>query len=459
MKPFALSVIAAVLGLGVPVISQAGKPSPKELSSIGNIVVIYLENHSFDNLYGLFPGADGIAQAPRKTALQTDERGKTYAYLPRVMDTLRKPHVPDGRFPEKLPNRAFDIGRYVPKNARIGDPTHRFYQHQSQVHGGRMDRFAAVSNVGGLAMGYYDGRDLPLWDFARRYTLADRFFAGTFGGSFINHLWMICACTPRHPDPPKENTVELGARGELLKDGAYTPDGYAVNNVYSSFGPRSPEAVHPEKVLPPLTLPTIGDRLSDKGIDWAWYAAGWNNAVAGKPDASFQFHHQPFTYFRRYGDGTPDRAAHLKDESDFLEAISRGNLPTVTFYKPIGKDNEHPGSTDVITGEKRVADVLTQLEKSPQWSRMVVVVTYDEYGGFWDHVPPPKLDRWGPGSRVPALIISPFSRGGYVDHTTYDTTSILKLIETRFGLTPLGERDAKVQSLAESLHFVSGLKH
>jgi phospholipase C len=456
MKVIACSLFAALLALGIPPVSQAKQPASKDLSKIRNIVVIYLENHSFDNLYGLFPGADGLANGPRRTTLQTDSAGKPYAYLPRVMDTLKKPPEPDHRFPEKLPNRPFEIGQYVPKGERIGDPTHRFYQHQQQINGGRMDRFAAVSNVGGLAMGYYDGRDLPLWDFARRYTLADRFFAGTFGGSFINHMWMICACTPRHPNPPKANRVELGPRGELLKDGAFTPDGYAVNTIYSSYSPHGPEAGHPEKILPPLTMPTIGDRLSDKGTDWAWYASGWNDALAGKAAPSFQFHHQPFAYFKRYGDGTAERAAHLKDEADFLKSIDDGSLPSVVFYKPIGTDNEHPGSTDLLTGEKRVAGILGQLEKSPQWPHMMVIVTYDEHGGFWDHVPPPKGDRWGPGSRVPTLIISPFSRGGHIDHTTYDTTSILKLIETRFGLAPLGSRDARANNLIGALHPPGG---
>ena len=458
MKLTFLSALLSVFALRAPAAKAESAPYTG-LTQIENIVVIYLENHSFDNLYGFFPGADGIAQAPRSSTQQTDERGKPYAFLPRVMDTHQKPAVPDGRFPEKLPNRPFEIGQYVPLDERIGDPTHRFYQHQAQIHGGKMDRFAQVSNVGALAMGYYDGRNLPLWDYARRYTLADRFFASAFGGSFINHMWMVCACTPRHPTPPKSNMITLGPRGELIKDGAFTPDGYAVNNVYSGFSPRSPEASHPEKVLPPLTDATIGDRLSERGIDWAWYAAGWKNALAGKADPSFQFHHQPFVYFRRYGDGTAERAAHLQDEADFLERIDSGRLPPVAFYKPIGMDNEHPGSTDLMSGEKRVAGILERLERSPQWGHMVVIVTYDEHGGFWDHVPPPKGDRWGPGSRVPTLIVSPYTRGGHIDHTTYETTSILKLIESRFGLEPLGPRDAKANNLAKALTFAPTTKH
>lgn len=453
MKSIFTLLVFSLVGTGAAADGNAAQPIKPGLSAIETIVVISLENHSFDNLYGLFPGADGLNQAPAANTRQTDRQGKVYEYLPRIMDTHAKLPAPDLRFPEKLPNQPFEISQYAPIKDRIGDPTHRFYQHQEQINGGRMDRFAAVSNVGGLAMGYYDGRKLPLWDWARRYTLADRFFAGAFGGSFINHMWLACACTPRHPHPPKGNTIELNARGEVVKDGALTADGYAVNNILSTFSPHSPKASDPDKVLPPQNQPTIGDRLSEQGISWAWYAGGWNAALAGQADPSYQYHHQPYVYFQRYGDGTPDRAAHLKDEADFLDAIRQGKLPAVSFYKPLGRYNEHPGDTDLFSGEEKTARILSQLEKSPQWRGMLVIVSYDEYGGFWDHVPPPKGDRWGPGSRIPTLLISPYTKGGRIDHTTYDTTSILKLIEERFGLAPLGERDAKTNSLALGLRF------
>jgi phospholipase C len=447
------SLFAALLAAAMLIpLSAAGKTQPPQgLSKIRNIVVIYLENHSFDNLYGLFPGADGIADAPPETTRQTDAQGKPYENLPPVLDTRKKPPVPDERFPAGLPNRPFEISRYVPADQKVGDLVHRFYQHRTQIDGGRMDRFAAVSDAGGLAMGHYDGRQLPMWQYAQRYTLADRFFQAAFGGSFLNHMWLACACTPRHGNPPKELLTVLNSKGELVKDGPLTPDGYAVNTMFSTYGPYSPKVKEPKMVLPPQTLPTLGDRLSEKKISWAWYSGGWNDAVAGRPDPSFQFHHQPYAYFKRYAEGTPDRAAHLRDEADFLRAIEQGKLPAVSFYKPLGSLNEHPGYADLLSGDRRVAEIVGRIEKSPQWPHTVVIVTYDEFGGFWDHVAPPKGDRWGPGSRIPAIIVSPFARRGYVDHTPYDTTSILKLIETRFGLKPLGERDAKVNDLAKAL--------
>jgi phospholipase C len=124
-----------------------------------------------------------------------------------------------------------------------------------------------------------------------------------------------------------------------------------------------------------------------------------------------------------------------------MRDIAAGTLPKVAFYKPVGILTQHPAYTDVMSGDAHIADVLERLARSPQWKNMVVIVTYDENGGFWDHVPPPAGpgwgDRWGPATRIPALIVSPFAKRGFIDHTAYDTTSILKLITKRFELEPL----------------------
>jgi acid phosphatase len=210
--------------------------------------------------------------------------------------------------------------------------------------------------------------------------------------------------------------------------------------------PSTPPGIDPSLLLPAQAMPTIGDRLSAKGLTWAWYSGGWNDAIAGDAakmkSNAFQFHHQPFAYFASYGDGTPGRAEHLKDEADLDAAIAQGTLPAVAYYKPVGINNEHPGYTDVMMGDSHTADIIDKIRKSPLWASTVIIVTYDDFGGFWDHVAPPGKDkggdRWGPGTRVPAIIISPFARKHFVDHTIYDTTAILRLIEERYGLEPLG---------------------
>jgi phospholipase C len=189
---------------------------------------------------------------------------------------------------------------------------------------------------------------------------------------------------------------------------------------------------------------TIGDLLSAKGVSWAWYSGAWQATLDGKnalPVPNFQFHHQPFNYFADMAPGTTERAEHLKDGglggSEFLKAIDAGQLPQVTFYKPQGDLNEHSGYADVLSGDQHIADVISHLQKGPQWRRMVVIIAYDENGGIWDHVAPPKGDRWGPGSRIPLIIVSPFAKRAFVDHTLYDTTSILRLITRRFALPML----------------------
>jgi len=230
-----------------------------------------------------------------------------------------------------------------------------------------------------------------------------------------------------------------------------TDDGYAVNTVFSTYSPHPAAIKDTTKLLPPQEFPTIGDRLSASGISWAWYSGGWNDAMTGHPDPSFQFHHQPFAYFKNFADGSPAKLEHLKDESDFLDALKKDTLPAVVFYKPLGEFNFHPGYADVASGDAHMVEILHSIEQSAAWQSSVVIITFDENGGFWDHVAPPVVDRWGPGVRVPTLVVSPFAKKHFVDHTVYDTTSILKFIETRFNLKPLGNRDAQAADLGNTL--------
>ncbi len=179
-----------------------------------------------------------------------------------------------------------------------------------------MDKFVAWTNVGGLVMSHYDATHLPMGKLVREYVLADNFFHAAFGGSFLNHAWLICACTPYWPDAPADLRAQLDANGLLLKDGEVTPDGYVVNTAYTVNQPHPASIKDPKHLLPNQTMPTIGDRLSEKGISWTWYSGGWNDALAGHPHPLFQYHHHPFAYFANYADGTAAKAAHLKDEEE-----------------------------------------------------------------------------------------------------------------------------------------------
>jgi phospholipase C len=422
------------------------------LDAIQHVIVIYQENWSFDGLYGKFPGADGIANAGDRVK-QIKKDGTPYLTLPQPLDTAKKPPIPDPRFPADLPVAPYDAARFVPPDQKTGDIVNHALQEERQINGGRMDGFVGWSDNGGLALSYYDATELPVGRLAQQYTLADRFFHSAFDGSLFNHFWLVCACTPQWPDAPANLRIGLDAQGNVVKDGSVTPDGYVVHTVYSTNRPYPASIKDPAQLMPPLTVPTIGDRLSEKGISWAWYAGGWKDAVAGHPDPSFQFHHQPFNYFAPYSEGAAARDEHLKDAEDFVAALSTGTLPAVSFVKPIGAKNEHLGYATLLEGQEYVAGLVKRVQESPAWKDSVIIITYDESGGRWDHVPPPKVDRWGPGLRVPAIIISPFAKRGFVDHTNYETTSILKLIEARWGLPPLTSRDAAANNLLNSFDF------
>ncbi|MGE5116068.1 MAG: acid phosphatase, partial [Betaproteobacteria bacterium] len=470
------------------------------LSRINHVVVVFAESHSFDNLYGLFPGADGIAQAvAEQRTLQHDHDGTPLKEL----IVFGHDGKPDPRFP-RLPNAPFRIDA-PPVDRRIDEivpsPIHVFFHNQEQIDGGRNDLFAAMSTVGGWTLGYYDGSKFRLWQWAKEYTLADRFFMGAFGGSYLNHQYLICACAPRHENAPESMRAVLDADGRLAKkpgspsanvgavqvvrEGQVTPDGFSVNTTQPPYQPSgvppadggSSDLADPNGrpgfglPLPPQTAKTIGDTLTAKGVSWAWYAGGWNAALAdgrrpasekrtviyarGEGSPMFQPHHQPFNYYARFAPGTKDRAQHLKDGDDFLRDIAAGTLPAVSFFKPAGRYTQHPSYTDVKSGDEYMADILARLRASPQWKDMLVVLTYDENGGYWDHVTPPTGlgwgDRFGPGTRIPTILAGPGVKRGFVDHTSYDTTSILKLITRRFALEPLPGVREKAGDLTAAL--------
>ena len=439
-------IILPVAAVAVLLISLSFKPKPEAapIDKVGHVVVIYMENHSFDNLYGQFEGADGLAQAKAANITQLDAQGQPFQTL--------LPVPRSSAFPTNLANTYFNIDQYVAADQVSPGVTHLFYQEQLQIDGGKMDKFAQYNTTKGFTMGYYKTSALPLYDLAKKYTLCDHFFHSAFGGSFLNHQWLIAAATPLFPNAPANITVQIDASGQMIKDGTVTPDGFAVNTAFSVNMPH-PAKTNVANLVPNQTNPTIGDRLSDKGISWAWYSGGWNDAMAGKPDPSFQYHHQPFAYFTKYADGTEAKKEHLKDETDFMVAAKNGTLPAVSFVKPIGLENEHPAESTVTSGESHAVMLINAVLNGPNGKDAVIILTYDENGGFWDHVAPPVVDKWGPGTRVPAIIISPFAKKGFVDHTNYETVSILSFIEKRWGLKPLNDRDKKADPLSHAFTF------
>jgi acid phosphatase len=578
---------ASAVGL-VPASARWGAPG------FDHLVVIYEENHSFDNLWGLWPGVDGVKNAAAASSAQVDQSAGR-AVLPCLLQVdvnLATPPLSkvcsgtkaDGSaFDSHFKNQPFLIDGFIPPTgppsqtcytptpaapggppngvpAPTGAPggctrdlVHRYYQEQYQIDGGRQDRYVTGSDAAGLSVGYFDTTKLPLYGYltgkdAPNYAISDAFFQGAFGGSFLNHQWLIAARTPlwpggadgsgttsgcatgpancdlhsvvdangmpNHYDLYRPTTTagavtgtptiadaaltqkgtDAGGTDCAVPAGAATPPAgtqcgdYAVNTIQPTSQPFAPGTA-PGKQLPYLTTPTIGDSLSASGLDWAYYSGGWDNAAgvttgpgwtngpgpscsqptftAAKfpycPDLLFQFHHQPFNYYDKYKslldanghETNQERIAHLKDEADFVAASKRGQLPAVSFVKPLGPENEHPGYTGVSQGDAHLVDLIKTIQTSPQWKSTAIVITYDEFGGSWDHAAPPRgkavSDAWGPGTRVPAMVISPLlPKKASIDHTPHDTTSILATIEHRWGLSPLGTRDAAVADLASA---------
>ena len=501
--------------------------------NLDTIVVIYAENRAFDNLYGHFPGARGLGEVvdrfgrtrPAYVA-QKDRDGSVLATLPQTWGGVTAAGVTPvitQAASGGLPNAPFEIETaFTPASAfELSSSTvtrdlyHRFFENQMQINGGKNDGFAAWADAGGLTMGHFDYAGSRLYALARRYTLADNFCAGVFGGSFLNHQYLICACAPVYPsaDAPASGAhptiaiLDTDATGAYLPhlttkatspasalDGAaafvlsgniapfdYFGDGqyHAINTMQAPYQPSGNAPVDATAAslpyarpaaattLPPQTQTTIGDLLNRRGVAWKWYAGSWNAALADgmhpptaartviytpstpRGNPGFQPHHAPFNYYAGFDPVThaSERTQHLKDYDDLVADAAAGKLPAVAFYKPQGNFNQHEGYANLDDGDAHIAGLIEQLKESPQWQHMLIVVTYDEFGGVWDHVPPPAGDRLGPGTRIPALLISRFAKRGFVDHTQYDTASVLRLITRRFDLPTLPGLESRDRAL------------
>ena len=223
---------------GGAVIAQT--QAPAGLNQIETIVVLYLENRSFDHLFGNFPGANGLANAGA-AAIQVDANGKPYDVLPDPLDLRKKPPARYEKLPATLPNAPFKMNDSYKLGDQLGSLVHAYYQQQIQINGGLMNRFAEASDAKGYAMAYWDGSSLKMYDYAKKYTLADNFFHGAFGGSFLNHIWLVCACAPVYPNAPANIVAKVDPSGKLIEDGFVTPDGFGVNTMEPVGGPFGPD--------------------------------------------------------------------------------------------------------------------------------------------------------------------------------------------------------------------------
>ncbi len=253
-------------------------------------------------------------------------------------------------------------------------------------------------------MGYYDWRDIPnYWEYAHRFTLCDHFFSSLMGPSEPNHLYTVAAQS-----------------GGLVNN---PPPGIAQQPGVYSF-------------------PTLAQMLQHARVSWKYYDEL-------RPQQHTLWNPLPgFVAFQH----NPRLMSHLVSLGAFYSDLHRHSLPQVAWIVPEPFNSEHPPS-DTVQGMWHITHLINAVMASPYWKDTLIVLTWDDYGGFYDHVPPPAVDRYGYGPRVPTLLISPYSRAGKVCHAHFDFTSPLKLIERRFGLPALTRRDARALDMRSCFNF------
>jgi len=498
LKSVAATGTAALFETQFAPLVLAQAPAKPDLTGlrekIEHIVVIYQENRSFDHYFGAYQSPhggsvngildrDGKVDA-RFTGRQRDPGGAPYKYLP-------VPYGLPGFAGAQLENRPFQLSAYLPAGDNVPwDPLHHFYRMFAQIDHGKMDYFVALAQTGkhvfsgtpeslnpaqmmmaqstpsAAVLGYYTRNDLPdYYRLADEYVLFDNFFQAMSGGSTGNALYLVAGRSAESSKVPKN---KVGSATPPVFDRPYDSNGILINDMPPINGPTETFMGDIDLSPPPdeQTYPNIGDRLQAASQTWGWYNEGWDtvkdwalktafgpgdgSVVVDNPEGYLP-HHNPFQYFPSWAQNV--KAGRMRDSADFLDDLKRGKLPAVSFLKGTGASDEHPANSAPRWGEQWVMSLLKSLGESSAWEKTAVVITYDEGGGFWDHVAPPMPDAYGCGTRIPALLISPWARRGYVDHRVADTTSVLALIEARFGLSPLQTRDAAAYNLLDGFDF------
>jgi phospholipase C len=280
---------------------------------------------------------------------------------------------------------------------------------------GKMDRFDVTS--GGTWSAYMQATQQQIpnyWAYARRFTLADHYFTSVHGPSLPNHLFAIAA----------QSGGAISNGGNPACDGA---SGDTVT-VIDEYGNRSQQPVC-------FYFKTLPDALEEAGITWKYYAdSGGVLNVIGNIRNSVLWEKD------------------VMPSTQFIADAKSGHLPAVSWLLPPGGYSEHPPD-GMCEGENWTVSVLNAVMQGPDWNSTVVFVAWDDFGGFYDHVAPPQVDQFGLGPRVPLLIISPYAKPAYVSHTVYEHTSVLKFIETRYGLKALTSRDAAASNMLDSFDF------
>lgn len=411
--------------------------------------------------------------------------------------------VPDPRFPANLPNGPFQITKYVPYiDSFIGDPLHRFYQMWQQVDEGKNDQFVWAPNTAGddngaippkpiyqgaVSMGYYNMNtgDAPNFQFiGDYYAMSDNYHQPVMGGTGANHIVLgtgdMAYYDDAHGNPtvPPSNQIENpnpkpGTNNNYKQDGysggsytdcsnmsqsgvapirnyleslPYEPfrDGncapgayYLLNNYLPGYTPSGQLTTGTPFMVPPQTIPTIADELSARGISWKYYGQGLNNGNPASPNYCPIC--DPFQYVTSIM--TTSLKNNIQDFTRFQTDVQNDTLPAVSFIKPDEVHDGHPASSSLSIFEAFASDIVDEVISKPElFKSTAIFITFDEGGGYYDSGYIQPLDYFGDGTRIPLMVVSPYAKEGYIDHTYYDHVSILKFIERNWRLHPLSSR-------------------
>jgi phospholipase C len=405
---------AAPLILAAPVAAAGTAGTAGAGSPIQHVVMLMQENHTFDNYFSAFPGVDPVPASacmpdwiPTPSPKPTPTRNPDAS--PSATATSRAKASPSSS-PTPVPSASQCFARFHLDSHRTVDLNHGAPAALRAYDGGLMDGFSAAQTQyalpTNLTMGYYDGSDLPLYyNLAGDYVLAQRFFSSAWGSSEINHMYAVAA------------------RG----GGPLPQTGYGFQ--------------------------TIFDELQASGVSWKFYVQNYDPTVNFRhvdpaSNKAAQLIWAPLLNFSRFIDD-PNLAGHIVDMQQYYVDLANGTLPAVSYIAPSGLSEHPPG--DVTIGQSFGVSTVTSLMRSSAWDSSLFVLTWDDWGGWYDHVAPPQVDGDGYGFRVPAIFVSPYAKSGTIDSTTYDFTSILRFIEENWSLPPLTGRDATANSIGNAL--------
>ncbi|HWO71571.1 MAG TPA: alkaline phosphatase family protein [Actinomycetota bacterium] len=410
-----------------PTAEPTGLPPPEEIP-IEHVVFMIKENRTFDHYFGRYPGAIGATEGG---TLRCTDAG-----------CVDGPVVPLRPAPDVQPH----------------DITHGFASGLYAINGGKMNGFNIIGQGRDLS-GYvqHTRRSIPAyWAYADRFVLADMFFTSMYGPTFPEHLYTVAAQSNlvvdnktnvdtegNYCDDPREYT-------KRFRDDLTRRELRLIMRLEERITADIPDqliriARYWETIRTCFDIPVLPDQLEEAGISWKYYANEdqWMNGLQA-------IRHIRFGPMWR----------KVQPPENFIEDLRKGRLPQVSWLVPPEGLNEHPGGgQSVCAGENWTVQQVNALMRSEFWPTTALIIVWDDFGGFYDHVPPPHYDIMGLGPRTPALIISPWTRrgdnpdGGYIDHTVYEFSSVLAFIEHLFGLEPMTERDARADPLSGAFDF------